>query len=156
MTLVDSGTVKRGRRRLRFCAGKSLSLYYCSFNMKLCSWGDLVLLTSVSLQHTKPLALRMIYIHGKWQLEQESRDVILPQTGNKASGPTPFPPNSPFTSIEQGAQQSYHSMLTEQNKTWLEEICGNLQGPVKYAENRNGLKPARAIPYIYIYIAQWH
>lgn len=59
----------------------------------------------------------MIYIHGKWQREQESRDGILSQTGNKASGPTPpHPPNSWFTSIEQGAEQSYHSMLTEQNK----------------------------------------
>lgn len=77
--------LSRGRHRLRFCAGKSLSLYYCSFNMKLCSCGDLVLLTWVSLQRTKPPALWMIYIHGKWQPEQESEDVILSQTGNKAS-----------------------------------------------------------------------
>lgn len=34
------------------CTGKSLSLYYCSFNMKLCSCRDLVLLTSVSLRLT--------------------------------------------------------------------------------------------------------
>lgn len=39
--------------------------------MKLCSCGDLVLLTSVSLRRTKPPALWMIYIHGKWQPEQE-------------------------------------------------------------------------------------
>lgn len=74
--------------------------------------------------------------------------MILSQTGNKVSDPTP-PQNSQFTSIEQGAEESYHSMLTEQNKAWLEESCGNLQGPVKYAENRNDFKIARGIPYIY-------
>lgn len=150
MTLVDSGTVKRGRLRLRFCVGKSLSLYYCSFNMKLCSWGDLVLLTSVSLQRTKPPALWMIYIHGKWQLEQESRDVILSQTGNKASFLTP-------------PKQSAYQHRTRGRTVISQYVIGAKQGMIgrnlwkftgKYAENKNGLKPAGAIPYIYI--AQWH
>lgn len=66
--------------------------------MKLCSCGDLVLLTSVSLQRSKPPALWMIYIHGKWQPEQESEDVVSSQTGNKAPGPPPtHPPPTPFT-----------------------------------------------------------
>lgn len=148
MTLVFSGTVKRGRHRLRFCLGKSLSLYYCSFNMKLCSWGDLVLLTSVSLQRTKPPALWMIYIHGKWQLEQESRDVILSQTGNKASGPTPPPPKQSVYQHRTRGRTVISQYVNGAKQGMIGRCCGNLQAPVKYAENRNGLKPARAIPYI--------
>lgn len=142
MTLVDSETVRRGRHRLRFCVGKSVSLYYCSFNMKPCSCGDLVLLTSVSLRRTKPPALWMIYIHGKWQPEQESEDGILSPTGNKAPSPTfiPFRVSSHFSGIAQGAEQSYHRMLPEHNNACL-------QGPVKYAENRHDFKTASGTPY---------
>lgn len=56
----------------------------------------------------------MIYIHGKWQPEQESEDVILSQTGNKASESNFHPihgVSSHFPSIARGAEQPYHSRL---------------------------------------------
>lgn len=129
MTLVDSKIVKRGRHRLRFCAGKSLSLYYYSLNMKLCSCRDLVLLTSVSLRRAKAPALWMIYIHGKWRPERESEDVILPQTANKAPSPTFIPftaVGSHFTSVAQGAERPYHSVLPSQKRRMLCESAAEI------------------------------
>lgn len=64
----------------------------------------------------------MIYIHGEWQPEQESGDVIWSQAGEQSKG-SDFPPirrdNSQFQSVEVGAEQSYHGMLPKQNNTWL-------------------------------------
>lgn len=124
MTLVDSETVKRSRHRLRFCVGKSLSLYYCSFNMKLCSCGDLVLLTSVSLQRAKPPALWMNYIHWKWQPEQEREDVILSQTGNKAVSPT-FIPFTESAVISPAQHREHTSHITVRYPGKTTHACKN-------------------------------
>lgn len=150
MTLMGSETVKRGRHRLRFCVGKSLSLYYCSFNMKLCSCGDLVLLTSVSLQRTIPPALWMIYIHGKWQPEQESEDVILSQTGNKASSPTFIPfTESAVISPAGLREQSSHITVVYPSKTThaCKDAVEIYREPVKYAENRKDWETASGIAH---------
>lgn len=88
----------------------------------------------------------MIYIHGKLQLEQETRDVILSQTGNKALGPTPTK-QSVYQHGTWG-RTAISQYVNGAKQGMIGRCCGNLQAPVKYAENRNGLKPARAIPYL--------